>query len=108
MKRLLASAAALALSITGALAGSQPTSSAGAGQYAVAITSVTKLTVPQFAASAHICVETAIARYTDDGTTPSATIGLPLAIGQCFDYPGPLAQFQIIGSGATMDVSYYK
>jgi hypothetical protein len=85
-----------------------PTASAGPGQYAVSITAVTALTVPEFTVSAKICVETAAARYTDDGVTaPSATIGIPAAIG-CFDYAGPLAFFRIIGAGATLDVSYYK
>jgi hypothetical protein len=85
-----------------------PTSSAGTGQYAVAITSVTTLTVPQFAAEARICVEGAAARYTDDSvTTPSASIGIPAPIG-CFTYAGPLPAFRIVGSGATLDVGYYR
>jgi hypothetical protein len=74
----------------------------------VAITSVTTLTVPQFAGSARICVEGAAARYTDDSvTTPSASIGIPAPIG-CFDYAGPLPAFRIVGSGATLDVGYYR
>jgi hypothetical protein len=85
-----------------------PTSSAGAGQYAVAITTVTTLTVPQFAASAEICVETAAARYTTTGTTPTAAIGIPVAAGQCFQLNGPFAAFQIVGSGATIDIEYFK
>jgi hypothetical protein len=64
--------------------------------------------MPQSAAAAFICVEGATARYVDDGTTPSATIGIPLTAGQCFDYAGPLATFRIIGAGATLDVSYSK
>lgn len=108
IKRLLAAAAALALSVSGALALTTPTSSAGPGQFAVSLASVTALTVPQFAAAAFICVETAAARYTDDGTTPSATIGIPVTAGQCWTYSGPLAAFRIIGAGATLDVLYYK
>jgi hypothetical protein len=84
-----------------------PTSSAGPGQYGVSIASVTTLTVPQFAASAMICVETAAARYTTTGTTPSATVGIPQPIG-CFTFAGPFGAFQIIGAGATLDVEYFK
>jgi len=101
-------AVSLALSATAARAFTLPTSSAGPGQYAVSISSVTKLTVPAGAAAAEICVEGAAARYTDDGTTPTSSVGIPVAAGQCFNYGGPLLSFQIIGSGATMDVSYYK
>lgn len=84
--------------------------SAGAGQYAVNINSSTALTVPTNSMVAEICVETQAARYTDDGTTPTTSSGIPVAAGTCFQYAGPLAAFRIIGqtSGATMDVSYYK
>jgi hypothetical protein len=103
---LLGAALVVALSVTGAFA--NPTSSAGPGQYGVAITSVTALTVPIFAAAAEICVETAAARYTTTGTTPSATVGVPVAAGTCFQFAGPFSAFQIIGSGATLDVEYFK
>jgi hypothetical protein len=85
-----------------------PTASAGPGQHGVSLTSVTGLSVPEFAASAEICIEGAAARYVDDGiATPSATVGIPAPIG-CFAYAGPFAAFRIIGSGATMDVAYYR
>jgi hypothetical protein len=85
-----------------------PTSSAGPAQHGVSLTSVTGLSVPEFAASAEICIEGAAARYVDDGiSTPSASIGIPAPIG-CIAYAGPFAAFRIIGSGATMDVSFYK
>ena len=101
--------AIIAIAISpGAHAYTLPTSSAGPGQFAVSITAVTALTVPQYAAAAEICVEGAAARYTDDGTTPTASIGIPVSNGECFAYGGPLTKFQIIGSGATLDVSYYK
>jgi hypothetical protein len=100
--------AALALALVVTAAHASPTSSAGAGQYAVSIATVTTLVVPQFAASAEICVETAAARYTTTGTVTSATVGIPVAAGQCFQLNGPFAAFQIIGSGATLDVEYFK
>ena len=94
--------------LSGAHALTLPTTSAGPGQYAVSIASVTTLTVPQFAASAEICVEGAAARYTDDGTTPTASVGIPVAAGQCFTFAGALSALRIIGAGATMDVSFYR
>ena len=94
--------------LSGAHALTTPTSSAGPGQYGVAITTVTTLTVPQAAASAEICVEGAAARYTDDGTTPTASVGIPAAAGQCFTFAGALSALRIIGAGATMDVSFYR
>lgn len=109
MKRLLAVAAAFAFSVSAARADfTLPTTSAGPGQYGVSIAAVTTLTVPPYAAAAQICIEGAAARYTDDGTTPSASVGLPWAAGVCAPYGGPLANFRIIGAGATLDVSYYK
>lgn len=84
--------------------------SAGAGQYALAVTSVQTLTVPATALIAEICVETASSRYTTTGTTPTSTIGIPVAAGGCFQLAGraSLTAFQIIGSGATVDVEYFK
>jgi hypothetical protein len=57
----LAIGVALGFVAVPAHAQSLPTSSAGVGQYGVPIGSVTALTVPQFAAAAEICVETAAA-----------------------------------------------
>jgi hypothetical protein len=85
-----------------------PYISAGPAQYAVSLSTVKTLTVPVNASIVEICVETATARYTDDGITPTSSVGIPVAAGTCFAYSGPLDAFKIIGAGATMDVSYYK
>jgi hypothetical protein len=91
--------------------------SAGAGQYGVSISTsvVSTLTVPAGSAGAQICVETAGIRYTDDGSTPTSSTGMPAVPGSssipvCFQYFGPLNKLKIIGiSGSpTIDVSYYK
>ena len=91
--------------------------SAGAGQYGVAIATnaVSTLTVPAGSGGAQICVETAGIRYTDDGSTPTSSVGMPAvpassSIPICFQYFGPLNKLKIIGiSGSpTIDVSYYK
>ena len=84
--------------------------SAGTGQYGISITSVTTLTVPGGSLFAQLCVETAAARYTDDGTTPSSSVGIPVPTGSCWQISGAtlLSGLKIIGAGATLTVSYYK
>src|ERR1700686_3373493 len=69
--------------------------SSGAGQYAVAVATnaVTTLTVPAGTAGAEICVETAGIRYTDDGSTPTSSVGMPVVPSSatqpaCFQYFG--------------------
>jgi hypothetical protein len=106
---LLAALVGLALVVTAAHAQTSPTSAAGPGQFAVSIAAVTSLTVPPFASVARVCDETAAARYTDDGiTTPSATVGFPVAAGACFFEAVRLSDFRIIGAGATMDAGYFR
>lgn len=82
----------------------------GTPQYALAITSVQTLTVPTAARIAEICVDTATARYTTSGTTPTASVGIPVASGTCFQIAGrdALLAFQIVGSGAAVTVEYFQ
>lgn len=84
--------------------------SAGAGQYALTVSTATSLTVPAGAAIAEICVETAAVRYRDDGTAPTSSTGIPVTSGTCFQYGGPLNKVQFIAQtgSPTLDVSYYK
>jgi hypothetical protein len=91
--------------------------SAGAHQSISASTlaSATSLTVPTGATIAYICVEAAPVRYWDDGSTPTASSGMPVAASAtatiCYWYAGValLANVKfILASGSpTMDVSYY-
>lgn len=48
-------------------------------------------------------------RWRDDGTAPTASIGMPLANGVTLQYDGDLSaiQFIQIGSGAQLNISYY-
>lgn len=87
----------------------------GTAQYAVNIGSATALTFPSGAIIAEICVNTAAARYTTTGTTPTSSTGIPVVpasstIPACFQLAGAvlLTAFKIIGSGATMDVEYFR
>jgi hypothetical protein len=70
----------------------------------------TFLTVPQAARVAEICISTQAIRYRDDGTAPTAAVGMPVLVGTCFQYSGNLATIQFIQqvAGAVLDVSYYR
>lgn len=83
---------------------------AGAGQYGLGLTAATSLTPPAGATLAQVCAEGAPVRYRDDGVAPTATVGIPLGMGACIQYSGPLGAVQFIqqSATATLDVSYYK
>jgi len=55
-------------------------------------------------------VEGQQARWTDDGTTPTALIGTLAEAGQVIEFHGNLAaiEFFEVLAGATLNVSYYK
>lgn len=82
------------------------------------LSSSTGLTVPGGATTARVCVEYQPVRYRDDGTAPTATVGMPLVPAlaivpvqpSCFDYNGDLTAIRFIQqqAGAVVDVSYYK
>jgi hypothetical protein len=82
----------------------------GYQQVSVTSPSALTLTVPTAARIAEICVETAQVRYRDDGTAPTANVGMPAAASQCFQYSGSLVaiQFIAVSTTATLDVSYYR
>ncbi len=84
--------------------------SAGSGQYALWVARVTSLTVPPGATVAQICVENADVRYRDDGGAPTASVGMPVNAGTCFQYAGPLGAIRFVAQrgSPTLDVSYYK
>lgn len=69
--------------------------------------------IPTGAFEALIICEAQSVRWRDDGVAPTASIGMPLAIGQALPYMGTsasLAAFRIIQTtaSATCNVSYYK
>lgn len=77
---------------------------------AAALAAAQLLTVPAGANVALIGVDTAPVRWRDDGTAPTATVGMQIAIGGTLEYWGNLANIQfILASGApVLNVSYYK
>ena len=53
---------------------------------------------------------TASVRWTDDGTTPTAAVGMLLIAGAELDYAGDIAAWQAIevAGGATLDITLYR
>jgi hypothetical protein len=81
------------------------------GQHNLTLASSTALTVPAGARFANVCASSAAIRYTTDGiTTPTASIGQPLAAGTCISLFGPrvLKTFQAISVAGTLDVEYFQ
>jgi hypothetical protein len=78
-------------------------------QQITVLTAATHLTPPAGATYAVITVEGAAVRYRDDGVAPTATVGMPIAMGGTTTYSGPLAAIEFIqqAATATLDVSYY-
>ncbi len=68
--------------------------------------------IPTGARRARISIETAAARYRDDGTAPTASVGMPIPAGNWppLDYDGDLTAIGFIAeSGApVLNVSFYK
>lgn len=68
------------------------------------------LTVPENARVAIIQAEAADIRWRDDGTDPTASVGMLLASGESFLYTGELTKIKFFetGTGSILNVSYYK
>lgn len=79
-------------------------------QQLTSLGSATSLTVPAGAVEALIVCESQTVRWRDDGTAPTASVGMPLTANTPFPYTGNLSALQIIQTtaSATCNVSYYK
>jgi hypothetical protein len=70
--------------------------------------------VPNGATLAVLSVEGAAVRYRDDGQAPTASVGMPLAVGQAVTYQATLSaalsnlQFIQQAASATLDCSFYR
>jgi hypothetical protein len=92
--------------------------STGAYQSLSSLSSAAPITIVYTGSlGAQMCNEGTALRYTDDGTTtPTASVGMPIAAGSatnpyCFSYFGPLANFKVIqqaSGGGPLDVLLYK
>lgn len=79
-------------------------------QQITSLSASTALTIPDGTSYAVVCIETAAVRWRDDGVAPTASVGQPLAIGQCIAYPAPSPNLRFIqsASNAVLNASYYK
>lgn len=66
--------------------------------------------IPAGATTALIVAEAQAIRYRDDGVAPTATVGMPLAVGVTILYPGTLGAVRVISqtAGAKVNVLFYK
>jgi hypothetical protein len=86
-------------------------------QQITTLTSATALTVPLTDVNGLSCrptialitPETQGVRWRDDGTAPSASVGMPLAAGVTLQYDGDLTKIQFIEqtASAKLNISYY-
>jgi hypothetical protein len=86
-------------------------------QQITSLSSATNLTIPQTTPNglnakpvfALIVAEGQAVRWRDDGTSPSASVGMPLAVGIPLQYDGDLTNIKFIEQvgGAKLNISYY-
>jgi hypothetical protein len=78
-------------------------------QQITSLSAATGLTIPQGTTLALIVPETQNVRWRDDGTNPTASVGMPIFVGASLSYDGDLSRIRFIEStaGATLNISYY-
>jgi hypothetical protein len=78
-------------------------------QQITSLSAAASLTVPTGATMALVTPETEGVRWRDDGTDPTASVGMPIAAGAYFNYDGDLNRIRFIQQTATakLNVSYY-
>lgn len=78
-------------------------------QQITSLSSATGLTIPLGTTLALIVPETQNVRWRDDGTDPTASVGMPIFVGASLSYDGDLNRIKFIEStaGATLNICYY-
>lgn len=78
-------------------------------QQITSLSAATGLTIPSGATMALIVPETQAVRWRDDGTNPTASVGMPVAIGESLNYDGDLSRIKFIEqtASAKLNISYY-
>jgi hypothetical protein len=78
-------------------------------QQITSLSASTALTVPSGATMALIVPETQAVRWRDDGVAPTASVGMPVAVGESLNYDGDLNRIRFIEqtASAKINVSYY-
>lgn len=66
--------------------------------------------IPARTVWAVLCVDTAAIRWRDDGTAPTAAVGMPVAAGQCFYYRSSFAALRVIAQAGSpvINISFYN
>ena len=79
-------------------------------QQITSLSAAAALTVPAGARSAVIVAQTQAVRWRDDGTNPTATVGMPLAVNTALEYSGDLSAIKFFEqtASAALNVSYYS
>jgi hypothetical protein len=81
-------------------------------QQITSLSSATSLTVPDGCFMAIITPETQGVRWRDDGTAPTASVGMPLSAGASFKYTGGYDGLKALkfieqAASAKLNVAYY-
>jgi len=78
-------------------------------QQITTLSAATALTVPAEATMALIIPETQAVRWRDDGVDPTASVGMPVNVGESLNYDGDLRHIRFIQqtASAKINVSYY-
>lgn len=78
-------------------------------QQITSLSSATGLTPPQGATLALIVPETQNVRWRDDGTNPTASVGMPIFVGASLSYDGDFNKIKFIeeSASAKLNVSFY-
>ena len=78
-------------------------------QQITSLSASTALTVPTGATMALIIPELQAVRWRDDGVAPTASVGMPLAVGTSLSYDGDLKAIRFIQQVASgyINVCYY-
>lgn len=85
-------------------------SSTPLGYQQQAVTAAANLTsAPAAANYALLLPETNGIRWRDDGTDPTAAIGMPISAGQSFVYDGDVSKLRVISQTgtATLNIAYF-
>lgn len=79
-------------------------------QQLTSLSSATGLTVPAGATRAQLQCETQNVRWRDDGTDPTAAVGMILVTTTVYEYIGNLSAIKFIqvASSAKLNVAYYR
>lgn len=78
-------------------------------QQITSLSAAAGLTIPQGTTMAVITPESQAVRWRDDGTNPTASVGMPIAAGAYFNYDGDLNRIKFIeqSASAKLNVAYY-